>query len=202
MGRTIGFNLYIKEKSKEGKLVRAPGDIDQDYYLQGRTDVSRSWSDLFDIFQDETGNFITCVPVFQKELDGYEVRGNSRRTRYKYINFNTFYNFVDEAIKEEFKLTKNYINSLKKRIHKLDSDIDRLRKLQSDCTAEQSYAFEKWGEEIAEKEEVIELTTSEIENFYEDDYEYQYAKNTQQLLEKMKEYFEKDEYFVIPFVDD
>lgn len=199
MGREIGFNLYIKDLSRPGQLTSAEVEENTGDWVCGRTEVTSAWGEYFSYSQDSEGRIHWVVPVFQKELEEYIRVNPSGTTCYKYVDFARFKENIDIVIEELTQSTVVYKHSLYEGIQELYKDIERLRKLQQNCNEKQSYAFDRWNEEIAGMKEEIMQRKNELASFDDEDYDSQKAKQVEQLLERLEKYLAEDKYFVIPY---
>ena len=191
MGLDIGFTLYEKKPfDEEGKLVRAPIDID-DNWLCGWGKPNESWGSLFGFGEQYD------VPVFQKELADKEFKLEEFSEKYRLVDFDEFAAYVHEACTDEY----HEADAEKDRLHsnraECQKTIKELRELQKGCTEENEYAFNRWNDEISANKERIERIDALLsENDFGDERQ---AKSVNKLLESMEKYLKENKYYVIPY---
>lgn len=201
MGLDIGFDIYKKEKSKDGKITLTkaefPKDKEDDAWACGRCSVNYSWG----YGSSWKENEIIKV-TFDKELDGYKFPAEKDYTpvSLKYVPYGEFksnvMDSVDEAIQDGFQE--------KRRMYKRLADnlktIKELRECQKECKRENEFAFDKWTEEINQIKEDNEQLQEDMDNFDQDDYDTSHAIRLKKMLGYMEE-CAKD-YVCIPWYSD
>lgn len=192
MGLDIGYTLYKKEPlNKENKLVDS--DIDTEW-LCGRNDLNYSFGEYFKDTEHEA-----TIPVFQKELDGKVLDEDGYKHIYKYVSWDDFVDPINREIKElEDNLQEAKTNNLKRQLW-LKSEISELRGLQKDCTEDNSYAFDRWEDQIREYKEELADREDWYRSGYKDDYDYSNIQYMKKLLAGMKKRIDENEYYVIPY---
>lgn len=193
MSLDIGFMLYEKKPfDNEGKFVDAAID-DSNTGRSGWGTPNESWGALF-----RFGNpFI--VPVFQKELA--EIKRNDDNNtfyeQYKLVAFDEFAEHVHDACADVYREAEEHKKYLYNQKVECQQVIKELRALQKDCTRDNAYAFDRWGEEIAANKERIREIEAE---FCDDDFdEEQQAKSVSALLDLMEKYLKEDKYYIVPY---
>lgn len=189
MGQEIGFNIYKKDEFEKNKKLVEVENIELPFVC-GRTDSTNSWGELFSFTGKET-----VTPVFQKELDGFKDEYGT----YKLVDFEDFKKCVLDAVQADLDDSFKSKCSIYKRINEMKEEISELRELQRDCTEDQSYAFDRWNEEINTLKDAISESEDYVKDFDVEDYTASHAKYTKDLLASMEKYLEKDEYLVVPF---
>lgn len=208
MGLDIGFDIYKKEKGKDGKIALTrqefPENRKDDAWCCGRCNVNYSWG--YGHSEGEFGNPDSPVtePTFDKELDGYRFdpeREGYRATVLKYVPFDDFKSQVNDAIEETEEQSLETKRGLLKQIDENTEEISELREWQRKCDESNEFAFDKWAERIKDlKGEIAELKDT-LENYDEDDYDAGHAKLVKRMLEYLEE-CQKDGYVCIPFFSD
>ena len=193
MGLDIGFTLYEKKPfDEEGKLVRANIDID-DNWLCGWGKANESFGHGYFEFGEQY-----VVPVFQEELSDKVLALDGFSTKYKYVPFEDFRQDTELVLTEIDEEAEETRKKYLERIADNEMHVKELREEQRKCTEEQSYAFERWGEEIDGLKEHNEYLRHYIDNPYEDD-DVRQAKNVRKLLDAMGKYLKESKYYVIPY---
>lgn len=192
MGLDIGYTLYKKEPlDKENKLVDS--DIDTEW-LGGRNDLNYSFGEYFKDTEDEE-----TVPVFQKELNGKITAEEGYRRGYVYVDWDDFVDPINHEIKElEDHLQEAKRDNIKRQFW-LKAEIEELRELQKDCTEDNSYAFDRWEDQIQEYKEELADREDWYRSGYKDDYDYSNIQYMKKLLASMKKRIDENEYYVIPY---
>lgn len=195
MGQEIGFDLYEKAPFDKDRTLIAVKNLG-DYYVCGRTDSTNSWGDLFK-FEHTSED----TPVFQEGLIGKEYRSvdDDFVRHYVACDFDEFKQHVMTSVTDDFDACDKDKRALLTSINNLKKSNGELRELQKTCTEEQSYAFDRWEEEIHENKQSIAELTEAYAEYDDDDYVYLHAKWVKELLEDMERYIKEDKYYVIPF---
>lgn len=126
MSLEIGYDFY-----EDGKIV----DNGHDNWSCGRNDINYAWGHYF-----TEGHF----PVFKPELEGlkyYDLTG-------RYVKFEDFKKVIIDACEEAERRYWDDIKHYQQRQKELLAEIKELRELQKTCTEKQSFAFDRWTEEI------------------------------------------------------
>lgn len=195
MGLDIGFNIYKKDVfDKEGKLEQVPFPDSSDNWVCGRCNVCNSWGTYF-----KENVHTSRIPVFQKELDGKKEQHDNYIVEYVYMDFMQFANTVKDAVTDAMNSAIDGEKRLAKRIENNEARIKELRELQKSCTAEQSYAFDRWDKEISTLQDDNVSLKEFLSTYLEDDYDYNHAQAVMELLNSMTGYLSKNEYYVIPY---
>ncbi len=191
MGLDIGFDLYEKKPFDEkGEFV--PSGLTTPWVC-GRTNSTNSWGELFKFGGDDTE-----VPVFQKELDGKSHTFDSFTEKYVFTEFENFKSAVMSSVDDDLAECHATKQTMRRRINELREKISELRELQKTCTEENSYAFDRWGEDISDYTENIHNLQEDLADFEDNDYEYNHAIAVRELLADMERYVKEDKYYVIP----
>lgn len=211
MGLDIGFDIYKKEKDKNGKLTLVekefPENRKDDTWCCGRCEVNYSWG--YGHSYGELGNAESpnTRPTFDKELDGYRFEPKKEGnivfspTVLKYVPFEEFKGAVADAIGETEKEAFESKRSLLGQINEKTKTISELRNLQKECDEENEFAFNKWTEEIKElKGEIAELNEM-LNNYDAEDYDVSHAKCVKNMLNYLEE-CQEDGYVCIPYFSD
>lgn len=209
MGLDIGFDIYKKKKEKDGKIVlekaKIPEEHEYDAWACGRCDVNYAWGYGHTCNYFEKGPDVN--PVFDKELDGYQFEPVKEGTieynpvKLKYIPYEEFKKNVMDAVEETEQNTFDTKKDLWNQIDEKTKTITELRELQKECTEDNEYAFEKWGEEIQQlKEDKAELKNM-LDHYDEEDYDASHAKRIRAMIKYMEE-CQKDGYVCVPFYSD
>lgn len=208
MGLDIGFDIYKKEKDKNGKITLVaqefPENRKDDAWCCGRCDVTYSWG--YGHSDGDFGNPDSPItkPTFDKELDGYKFEPGSgiySTTVLKYVPFDDFKGNVTNAIEETEEEAFEVKRGLLKQINQNTQTISELRDLQRGCDEDNEFAFDKWTSEIKDlKDENAELHDT-LSGYDEDDYDASHAKQVRKMLEYLEE-CQKDGYVCIPFFSD
>lgn len=195
MGLDIGFHLYEKEAyDKEKKLVEVKDDNWEERWMCGRCDVTNAWGDSFQFY-----HALTITPVFQKELDGHEEKLEEFVEEYKLVSFNEFKHNILLAVEDTYRDNQQAKLDILRDIDRMKEKVKDLRELQKTCTADEEFAFDKWGKEIEDKEESIAEQTDYYNHYDEEDYDYSHAKRMEELLDTLEEYLKEDKYYIIPY---
>lgn len=192
MGLEIGFNLYKKAPFDE-KLERVDSGIDTNWVC-GRTKSTGSWGELFKFNAKDS-----VTPVFQKELDEYVYTSEDYTEKYMYTDFDDFKSAVMDAVNSDLDECHQTKQSMYKQVKDLREKIVELRDLQKSCTEDNSYAFDRWEEQIQDYADSIRSLQDDLSDFEDDDYQYGHAIAVKELLEEMEKYVKKDEYYVVPY---
>lgn len=191
MGLDIGFTLHEKKPFDDGgKLVTV--DVD-DNWRCGWGRANEAFGHGYFEFGDEH-----VVPVFQKELADREFTFDGFSKKYKYVPFEDFRRDIESTLDEIDEDSANTVREYIRRIHANEKRIEELRNEQRRCTKEQSYAFERWGEEIDDIRDSNESMQDYVNRPYEDD-EVRQAKGVRELLDAMERYLKEDRYYVVPY---
>ncbi len=189
MGQEIGFHLYKKDAfDKDKKLVEA--EVPEAPCVCGRTEATCFWGALFRFSSDKT-----VVPVFQRELDGFE----DDYARYELADFEEFKARVDEAVKYEYSVCYEEKQEAYRKIKDMRDEIDELRESQRKCTADNSYAFDRWEKRIQELKESIVIQEDYVRSYEDEDYNYTHAKHVEDLLSAMEKHLKENKYLVVPY---
>lgn len=193
MGLDIGFKLYEKKPfDEEGKLVGANIDID-DNWLCGWGKANESFGKGYFKFGEHY-----VIPVFQKGLKDKVYTSEGFSEKYDYVPFEDFRYDAELTLNEIDEEAADTVKDYLKRIKANEAQIKELRDEQRKCTEEESYAFERWGEEIDNLKERNEAMQSYVDEPFEDD-DVRQAKNVRGLLDAMERYLKEDKYYVIPY---
>lgn len=211
MGLDIGFDIYKKEKDKNGKIILVekefPENRKDDTWCCGRCEVNYSWG--YGHSYGEFGNAESPItkPTFDKELDGYKFESEREGTIIyspvvlKYVPFKEFEDNVNDAIAETEKEAFESKRGLYNQINEKTKTISELRNLQKECDEDNEFAFNKWTEEIRDlKDEIAELTEM-LDNYDTEDYDTSHAKRVKNMLKYLKE-CQEDGYVCIPYFSD
>lgn len=126
MSLEIGYDFY-----ENGKII----DNGHDNWACGRNEINYAWGHFFSAEH---------FPVFQPELEGlkyYELTG-------KYVKFEDFKKVIIDACETAERQHWDDIRHYQQRQKEILAEIKELRELQKTCTEKQSFAFDKWTEEI------------------------------------------------------
>ncbi len=196
MGVEIGFRLYDKRAFAESKaLIEVKADQTKDEFVCGRSPATGAWERWF----SDTAESST-VPVFQKELDGL-----SRTTdagiviTYKTVGFDEFQSSIREVIANIRNGSAKNVKAASDRLADIDKEIDELRGWQLKCDEGSSFAFERWGERIADLKEKRKELIGYIRDPEEQDYDLCRAKNVEELLDSMCGHINANDDLVIPY---
>jgi hypothetical protein len=189
MGQEIGFHLYKKaDFAESGKLVDA--ESLETPIVCGRTEATCFWGALFRFSTEKT-----VVPVFQKELDGFE----DEQAKYELADFEDFKTRVVSAVRSEYDSCYEEKRDAYKKIKDSRAEIDELRELQRKCTEDNSYAFDRWEKRIQDLKELIADQEDYVRTYDDEDYNYTHAKHVEELLCSMEKYLKEGEYLVVPY---
>lgn len=141
MSTEIGYSVYNPE-TKE--IV----SNEHDDWMCGRNDITECWSQYFNFSWEDDKNY---CPVFVKSYDDAVIGGVKR----KYVSIDDFIsavsNDLDYQAQENVKLRQSISHSN----YEYKARIKELRELQRDCGENQSYAFDRWNDEINDIRETI-----------------------------------------------
>lgn len=193
MGLDIGFTLYEKKPLDEkNALVRASIDID-DNWLCGRGKANESFGKDYFEFGEQY-----VVPVFQEALNGKTVGEDGVSEKYKYVPFEDFRHDTELTLNEIDEEAAEIYKDHLKTIRRNEARIKELRDEQRKCTEEESYAFERWGEEIDDLKQRNEYLQEYVDH-PDDDGDVRQAQNVRDLLNAMEKYLKEDKYYVVPY---
>ncbi len=191
MGTEIGFNLYDKQTyDTTGEFKRINIELP---YLCGRNELTSTWGNYF---RDD--NKVT-VPVFQKELDGKTNAEDYYEESYTYTNFEDFANEITKTAEQLTHESTEYRNELRERVHTLDNRIKELRRCQMECASNNSFAFERWADEIQQMYSEIDDIKDTLRTFDRDDDNLVAVRNMQEIITTMRRYLSDNRYYVIPY---
>ena len=188
MGQEIGFHLYKKaDFDKDKRLVEAEGA--EAPLACDTTEATCFWGALFRLNGDKT-----TVPVFQKELDGFD----DGRNKYELVDFEDFRSRVDEAVRSAYDACCVERRDTYREIEAMRDEIGELREWQRRCTEDNSYAFDRWERRIRELKESIASQEDYARNYGDEDRSYAHARQVEGLLSSMEKRLREDEYLVVP----
>lgn len=192
MSVEFGFNLISRDEYNKTGTVK-PLDVDLPYAC-GRSGAESAWGRYFYDGNDEV------TPVFNRELDGKtRTYDNDYIEKYKYTDFEDFSRDMQEAIDEMRRAAYQELMELRYQVADLTKTNQELRQLQKQCTADQSYAFDRWNDEIAQNNETIRDIQREIDDFNDENYSQVRANVAQEVLNSMNKYVNDTRYYVIPY---
>ena len=194
MGQDIGFSLYEKKPfDEEGKWVSVK-DIETPNVC-GRTNSTNSWGLYFEFNADGS-----TTPVFQKTLNKKLLDSDdSYKNKLKLMSFKDFKENIMQAVENDLQEAQQDKFSYLTSIDGYEKDIKELRELQRNCTEDQSYAFDRWEQNIRDYKECIDNIREGYRTFNEEDYNYTHAIAVKELINEMEKYLEENKYYVVPY---
>lgn len=168
MSTEIGYNVYNPET---GKIV----SNEHDDWMCGRNDITECWNQYFNFAWENDKNY---SPIFVKEYDNVAI-GEIKR---KYVSIDDFISAVSNDLDYQDQENVKVRNSISCSNYEYKARIKELRELQRDCTKNQSYAFDKWNDEIDD----IRQEMKENEDFLNENEDGDRINTVRKMLADMK----------------